>query len=175
MNIVNVVVTWMHLLAAVTLVGAMVYMLFVVMPSLAAIDPPPLRGKFMAATLARYTRIAWTAIAVLVLSGVISTLGKISSPVALLSTTYGVVLLAKIVVALVMIALAFVASFVLNPRMAAIASRPSPAAGGQSPAGGPPAVALEAARLQAQIMALAKTNLFLGMLVLLAVAVLHSI
>ncbi len=175
MDIVNVVVTWLHLLAAVTLVGAMVYMLFVVMPSLSAIDPPPLRGKFMAATLARYTPIAWTAIAVLVLSGIISTLGRISSPVALLGTTYGIVLLAKIVVALVMIVLAYIASFVLNPRMAAIASRPSPVAGGQSPTGGLPPAALEAARLQGQIMALAKTNLILGVLVLLAVAVLHSI
>ncbi len=175
MDIVNVVVTWMHLLAAVTLVGAMVYMLYVVMPSLSAIDPPPLRGKFMAATLARYTPIAWTAIAVLVLSGIISTLGRISSPVALLGTTYGTVLLAKIVIALVMIALAFIASFVLNPRMAAIASRPSPAVGGGSPAGPHPAAALGAARLQGQIVALAKTNLLLAVLVLLAVAVLHSI
>ncbi len=175
MDIVNVAVTWLHLLAAVTLVGAMVYMLFVVMPSLSAIDPPPLRGKFMAAALARYTPIAWSAIAVLVLSGVISTLGKVSSPVALLGTTCGIVLLAKIVVALVMIALAFIASFVLSPRMAAIASRPSPIAGGQSPVGGPPPAALKAARLQGQIMALAKTNLILGVLVLLAVAVLHSI
>ncbi len=175
MDIVHVVVTWLHLLAAVTLVGAMVYMLFVVMPSLSAIDPPPSRGKFMAATLARYTPIAWTAIAVLVLTGVISTLSRISSPVALLGTTYGIVLLAKIVVALVMIALAFIASFVLGPRMAALASRPSPAAGGGPAGDPPPAAVLEAARLQGQIMAIAKTNLVLGVLVLLAVAALHSI
>jgi copper resistance protein D len=168
MGLASAAVSWLHLLAAVIWLGGMAFSFLVVMPSLAAIDSPPLRGKLMGAVVKRFAPIAWTAVAILVLTGLAMTAWRVPSLAVLVSTSYGIKLLVKILIAVVMIAIGAEVAFVLTPKLEAM-SAPAPVAvpDRQPPTvGGPSAPPPKVARVQGQITTLGKMNLGLGMLML---------
>ncbi len=168
MGIANAAVSLLHLLAAVIWLGGMTFSFLVVIPSLAAIDPPPLRGKLMGAVVKRFASIAWTAVAVLVLTGLAMTVWRVPSPAALVSTSYGIKLLVKILIAAAMIAIGAAVAFVLTPKLEAMSAPASVAVPDRQPSrgGGPSAPPPQLARLQGQIATLGQVNLALGMLIL---------
>ncbi len=171
MGIANAAVSLLHLLAAVIWLGGMAFSFLVVIPSLTAIDPPPLRGKLMGAVVKRFAPIAWAAVAVLVLTGLAMTVWRVPSPGALISTGYGIKLLVKILIAVAMIAIGAATAFVLTPKLEAM-SAPAPVAvpDRQPPrGGGPSAPPPQLTRVQNQIATLGQVNLALGMLILVLV------
>ncbi|MHB8867514.1 MAG: CopD family protein [Thermoleophilia bacterium] len=101
---------WAHLVAMTTWLGAIIFVHVVQTPHIAGQGIP--RG---------YLQLAWPAIGTLGLSGVILSLGMIPSLSTVADTRWGLLLLAKIGVYLVMAGVATVATFVVSPRLRKLA------------------------------------------------------
>lgn len=101
-------------------------------------------------TLWRFIIFAWLSIVVLILTGISITTNSIAFE-DILSTTYGIVLLSKHLVTLIMILIVTWVSFVLSSKLAPFAPKPD------------------------TILILVKTNLSLGILVLLLTAILRGV
>ena len=86
------------------------------MPLLAAMAQP-MRVRFGAAVIVRFSAVAVVAVVVLVVTGIYRALAELPSFDALWTTDYGLALLAKLVVFAVMLALAAWNRLVLHPRV----------------------------------------------------------
>lgn len=141
MEIANIIVLWLHYLATVMWIGGMAFNLLVLRPSMVAIDQNQ-RPVLGARVLKCFIIFAWLSIAILILTGI--------SIEDFLNTGYGIVLLSKHAVTLMMVLIVAWISFVLSARLAPFAPKPE------------------------TILFLVKTNLSLGVLVLLLTAILKS-
>ena len=140
---------WMHYLATLMWIGGMAFNLLVLRPSMTVIDQNqrPILGTKV---LKRFIIFAWLSIVVLILTGISITTNRIAFE-EIFSTTYGIVLLSKHFVTLIMILIVTWVSFVLSAKLAPFAPKPD------------------------TILILVKTNLFLGILVSLLTAVLRGV
>ena len=148
------VVDFLHLLVTAVWIGGMLFMKLVLMPGLQVIEPAQ-RGRLMGAIAKRFTIVAWSSVAVLLVTGILKTPSGF-----LLSTEsgYGQLLLAKHLLFGAMIVVGLVITFRVAPQLRALA----PAAGS------PPPAALLAA--EKRLEALSAINTVLGLAVLLVVA-----
>lgn len=143
MEIINIIMIWLHYLATVMWIGGMAFNILVLRPSMIAIDQNQ-RAVLGNKVLRRFLIFAWLSIMVLVLTGI--SISRADT----LATTYGVVLLSKHAVTLMMVLIVAWVSFVLSTKLSPFAPKPEP------------------------ILLLVKTNLSLGVLVLLLTALLKS-
>lgn len=141
---------FLHLVAAVAWIGGMIYANLVLVPSLAAIEPPQ-RPKMMGAAAKRFILISWGSVVVLIVTGLIET-----PPGALLdlSTDFSTLLALKHAVVLLMIIIGIAITWVLSPRMTARAPQE-----GEKPSS-------EFLKVQNRLSVLALVNMMLGILVL---------
>ncbi len=158
------VLLFLHLIGITFWVGGLFINTLVLMPSMQVLSPPD-RGKLMGAYLKRFAPMSWGAIALVVISGVILT-SRFGFPAGV-STGYGGILLAKIVLTVVMILNGTYLGLVLGPKIAASsppAGAPKPAGPGEGdrPAGPPP----ELLRLQRRMNILMWVSVGLGVVVL---------
>ena len=155
MSMFDIILKFLHLLATVTWIGGMIYTNLVLMPSLAAIDPLQ-KGKLLNALIKRFTILAWGSIIVLLVTGFLDTP---SGMLFNISTFYGKVLALKHALVLIMVVIGVCITFVLGPKMKALAPKP-----GEKPPS-------ELLKLQKQLSMLGLINMVLGVLVLLCVAI----
>lgn len=149
MEIIIIFMLWLHYLASVMWIGGMAFNILVLRPSMVAIDQnqrPTLGTK----VLKRFIIFAWLSITVLILTGIPIAFSRVAFE-DILSTTYGIVLLSKHFVTLIMIFIVAWVSFVLSTKLAPFAPKPN------------------------TILILVKTNLSLGILVLLLTAILRGV
>ncbi len=149
MEITNIIVLWLHYLATVMWIGGMAFNILVLRPSMATIDQNQ-RPVLGTAVLKRFVIFAWLSIAVLIFTGIPIAFRHVAFE-DILSTTYGIVLLSKHFVTLIMILIVAWVSFVLSTKLAPFAPKPD------------------------TILILVKTNLSLGILVLLLTAILRGV
>ena len=95
LDIIMLVIRWAHALAAVVWIGGSLFMLLAGRPALRGADPEGLVGRALAV---EFRPIVATAIGVLIVSGVILTVDRLTSDAA--GMAYTIVLVAKIVLAL---------------------------------------------------------------------------
>lgn len=107
LGIILLIIRWAHALAAVVWIGGSLFMLLAARPALRASDSNGLVGRALAA---EFRPIVVTAIAVLIVSGVILTVDRLTSDAA--GIAYTVVLVAKILLAVY----AFVVAWLLPRR-----------------------------------------------------------
>jgi uncharacterized membrane protein len=113
-----VVSMWIHLLAAITWIGGLLFITMVLVPTLRM---PELRSSalvLLRVTGRKFQRIAYATLVTLVATGTTNVLLKAGSwdaVGALLPTTYGHLLTAKVGLVLVVIALALYHDFVVGP------------------------------------------------------------
>ncbi len=132
----------------------MFFMKLVLLPALAATDPAS-AGRAMAVVAKRFTIVAWTSVAVLLVTGLLKT------PEGTLFSTasdYGVILLVKHVLFALMIVVGAIITFGFAPKLRAFAPNP-----GKAPSS-------EFLRAQKGVEILSATNTVLGLLVLVCVA-----
>jgi len=141
---------FLHLVATVAWIGGMLFMKLVLMPGMEAIDPPQ-RGRLMGAVAKRFTIVAWTSTAVLLVTGVLKTPGEYLLDTG---TAFGTLLLIKHVAIALMIVVGMIITFAVAPRLRALAPAP----------GQPPSAALAA--VQGRLDALSAVNTVLGLVVL---------
>lgn len=99
-----VLIRWFHALAAAAWVGGMLFYLAVLTPALKQLDGNSQRAALAAAIAKLFQEFTQAAIAVLLLTGAVLTFDRLSQPHVL--RPYVVVLAAKIVLSLLMVALA---------------------------------------------------------------------
>jgi uncharacterized membrane protein len=115
---VSLLVRWLHVLAAVTWIGGMLFIALVLVPTARRLEDPALRARLVQSTGLRFRTVGWVAIGVLVVTGL---LNLWMHPVLLSSTRFhwklGLVVLALILSAF--------HDFVLGPRAGAPDADPS--------------------------------------------------
>ncbi len=149
MEIIIIFMLWLHYLATVIWIGGMAFNILVLRPSMIVLDQNqrPILGTKV---LKRFIIFAWLSIAVLILTGIPMAFSRVAIE-DIFSTTYGLVLLGKHLVTLIMILIVTWVSFVLSKKLAPFAPNPN------------------------TILILVKTNLSLGILVLLLTAILRRV
>lgn len=200
----DTIVLWIHILAAISWVGGMIFVAFILGPYVRRAFPPAERAPLMAAVGTRFSYLGWSAIFTLVSTGIYNAARFLGSWDALFGTTSGRVLLVKIGLVAVMIGLSIAHDFFLGPRQRDLGqhlrqtSAPSlertlmpatPAAAGISlvdgqenlgnPSASEPAPEQASAtralqRLRRWTVLIAQLNLVLGVLVILLAASLQS-
>lgn len=145
MAILNPVLYWLHVLAAVIWIGGMVFNILVVRPSMAVIDASQ-RIKLAVAMLKRFIRLVLASIGLLAITGILMALPKFS-----LTTAYGITLLFKITIVGVMISIVIFIRYSLLPKLEFLIVQSSP----------------DVSKTIGRIVALVKINLAFGVFVLL--------
>ncbi|MCS4541157.1 MAG: CopD family protein [Euryarchaeota archaeon] len=171
MNILGIAIDLLHLLATVIWIGGMAFNLLVLRPSLTVIEPSQ-RIKLVCAVVKRFIYFAWGSIATLVVTGIFMA-PRISFSYALLSTTYGFVLVIKHGLVLVMVIIVAVISFVLLPRLMTLP--PSVAGTNTSSRTSSHGLPPELVKTLGKIVQFVKLNLALGILVLLVSTILEKV
>lgn len=143
----------------------MAFNIFVLRPSLTALEPTK-RVKLVGLVLKRFIYFAWLSIAVLILTGIF--LDNRTSE-ALLSTNYGIALIIKHSIVVMMTGIVAVVSFVLFPKLKMFLGEFD--ANTYETTKIPP----ELATLLGKIVTLVKLNLTLGVFVLLVTAILKEL
>lgn len=154
----DTIVNFFHSLATVLWIGGMLFMKLVLLPAQAAIDPPQ-RGRLMGAAAARFTMVAWTSVVVLLVTGLLKTpAGRLMD----FDSRFGTALAIKHLLIAAMIVIGLVISLGVVPKLKSLAPAP-----GQAPSAG-------FVQAQGRLDLLSAINTVLGLLVLLAVAVMRS-
>src|SRR3990172_11946171 len=96
-------VNWLHLLGTVAWLGGVIFLRLFLGPALHMLRPAQ-RGRFMTALLQRYVHLAWWGIATLFFTGILTSWTHVPTPGTFTQTTYSLILTAKILLALGMVA-----------------------------------------------------------------------
>ncbi|SFT97096.1 copper transport protein [Geodermatophilus amargosae] len=143
-------------------VAAMVLWLGGLAALLAGLVRPGVEAGELAAALPRWSRVASGAVAALVVTGVVQSVREVGSPAALVSTTYGWVLLAKLALVLLLLAAAGVSRVWVQQHLGVTRARPGGrrrvtahafAAAAAGPSGAEEGPVVEAARARAAVQA----------------------
>jgi uncharacterized membrane protein len=69
---VSLLVRWLHVLAAITWIGGMLFIALVMVPTMRRLEDPALRTRLIQATGLRFRTVGWVAIGVLVVTGLLN-------------------------------------------------------------------------------------------------------
>ncbi|MDF2627781.1 MAG: copper resistance protein CopC [Symbiobacteriaceae bacterium] len=114
---VAVVLDWIHLLAAATWGGGLVYLLLVLVSGEQTLTGPTGRMVQLGALVRRFSAVAAASVLLLVGTGLYPTLLHVPSMKALLETLYGLTLRSKFMLVAVLIALGAVNLIIIGPRL----------------------------------------------------------
>lgn len=167
----DTIVLWIHILAAISWVGGMIFVAFILGPYVRRVVPPEERTSLMAAVGKRFSILGWSAIFTLICTGIYNAVRFIGSWDVLLSSTFGHILLVKIALVAVMIGLSITHDFFLGPRQRDLGRRLHDP---QLPALEPASAKQSLQRLRRWTVLIAQLNLVLGVLVILLAASLQS-
>ncbi|GEM_PF-158230 len=112
----DTLVLWIHILAAITWIGGMIFMVGIVGPYVRKTFPPEERAPLMAAIGQRFGLLSWGAIFTLIVTGIYNAVRFVRTWDVLLNTTFGHILLVKIALVAVMTGLSVTHDFFLGPR-----------------------------------------------------------
>ena len=146
--------TILHLLAVVTWIGGMIFVNLSLMPSIADM-PPEQRGAVMGRVTKRFSIISMICILVLLITGFLKVPeGMLFAP----ASHYGLVLLIKHILVLIIIILGLYISFGLSPKIRKLAPKP-----GEAPSP-------EFISAQKTLGTLAFTNMIIGILIIIVIS-----
>jgi copper transport protein len=112
-----VLVTAVHVSAMAVWLGGLTGLLGVVLR-------PPTPADDVSTALARFSRLAFGTVVALVVSGIVQTVREVATPTALVTTTYGWLLVAKVTLVLIALAAAGVSRVWVQQRLGVHRSRP---------------------------------------------------
>lgn len=156
MEVIAVIVNWLHLVAAFTWVGGLIFVNFVLSPVAETKKIPPEFVRIMG--MERFRYFAWSSIVLVASSGLFKMFYGRAGAEEPATPLFLAAFLTKLTLALLMIIITVVTSVVLRQRMV----NAKPAAGGPGP---------EMLKMSKRLVLFSRINLVLGMMVLLAVAV----
>ena len=137
-------ITWLHLAAAITLIGGLLFSQLVLTP-VARKAPSDLKaGEVLRLSGRRFRTIAWVSLIILILTGAYQMLNE--SGAARIETTWGVVLMLKLLLFVIAFGLLLIHDFIIDPY--ALPSKDA------SPASASPTVSARADTLQKAVIAM---------------------
>jgi uncharacterized membrane protein len=110
-------VLWLHILAAVTWIGGMIFLTLIVVPVEKKIQDSKLRYELVNKIGIRFKYLGWGSMLMLVITGTYSALQKVHSWSELINTGYGRTLLLKLVLVFLMFSLSILHDFYLGPKL----------------------------------------------------------
>lgn len=117
-----VVSMWLHLLAAIVWIGGLAFISMVLVPTLRAPGLRPQAVLLLRTAGKKFQRVAYASLVTLVVTGKLNLLlkagGSLSAVMALLPTTYGHLLIAKVLLVVLIIALSLYHDFAVGPAAA---------------------------------------------------------
>ncbi len=158
MGLIIIINRWLHLIAAFTWLGGLIFMNLVLTPAVVPKGIPPQFVRLMG--IKRFRAFAWGSIVVLVITGTTTTVAKLSSLSDFWSTNYGIILGIKILLVALMIAITSMNSLVIGPKLMSEAPKP------------PNKPSVDAIKLQRRLVINSYIVLGLGLAVLLMVSIL---
>jgi len=150
------IINFFHLFATVVWIGGMFYMDLILMPSIAKIDPGE-RGKLMGMIAKKFTITAWSAIFILIITGILKTPSDMYFDT---SDEYSICLFIKHLLIIGTIIVGLVITFIYVPGLKVNTPRP-----GEKPSA-------EFTSYSKKIERFSKTNLVLGILILICASLL---
>jgi copper resistance protein D len=133
LNITPFLVLLIHVLAAIIWLGGMFFISLVLVPSVRKLEPPIKRTEILSATAKRFSLVSWTAILLLLITGVINSVNRgitidLISSGKVFSSHFGMILTFKVFLVLIMILISAVHDFILGPKLIKLSEpdRPSP-------------------------------------------------
>ncbi len=137
-------ITWLHLAAAVTLIGGLLFSQLVLTP-VARKAPSDLKaGAVLRLSGRRFRTIAWVSLIILILTGAYQMLNE--SGAARIETTWGVVLMLKLLLFAIAFGLLLIHDFIIDPY--------APSSQDASPSASSPTVSARADTLQKAVIAI---------------------
>lgn len=112
-------VRFVHLLAAVTWIGGMIFIAFVLEPTLRKFALEQ-RMQLYDAVGRRFLYVGWGSLAVLIATGILNAVNRIPSWKFLFDSAYGNILLLKLSLVLAMLLISTYHSFILGPAVVSI-------------------------------------------------------
>ncbi|MBI4213384.1 MAG: CopD family protein [Chloroflexi bacterium] len=173
----SLVIVTLHILAAITWVGGMIFLAMVTVPALRGLEPP-LRAAVLRAVGRRFRVVGWGALTVLVITGLLNAARYGYGPYELvtgqwLESDFGRLLALKLALVAAMAGLTL-AHDLVGQRANALATRAparGPALGGHPQESGPDAIRDDASTpeaLRARSSWLAAVNLFVALMAVVA-------
>lgn len=106
-------ITWIHLIAATTLMGGLIFTQFVLNPSVQQETPDPKAKEIIRLAGRRFRTIAWVCLITLILTGAYQMLNEGGS--ARIETVWGVVLMLKLFLFVIAFGLILIHDFIIDP------------------------------------------------------------
>lgn len=161
---------FLHLLATVVWIGGIVMILFVILPSAkSALESAPMVSRLMKEITKRFTPMANISILVLIATGIfIAQYEKNFTGVLDFNNPWNLIMLLKHFLVALMIIVHFYRGLILNPKIGRLSSQMNQFQVNSS-------ISSQVARLQKFSLALVKTNLVLGTIVLLLTGISSSL
>jgi len=118
----NIVVLWIHILAAIVWLGGMFFISLVMVPVVRKLEPPEKRIEVLSSTARRFRIVSWIAILVLLVTGVLNSINRGVTLQMILTGTiflsyFGKILTVKVVLVLSMLVLSAIHDFLLGPKL----------------------------------------------------------
>ena len=135
-------ITWIHLAAAITLIGGLMFSQFVLTPVARKTPSDSKAREVVRLSGRRFRTIAWVSLIILILTGAYQMLNE--SGAARIETTWGVVLMLKLLLFVIAFGLLLVHDFIIDPY--------APSSQDTSPASPSPAVSARADVLQKAVI-----------------------
>ena len=111
-----ILLDWLHLLAAGFWLGGLFHLVLTMPKAVSSLDAIR-RAEFQGFAISRFTGLAVPAVIVITLTGIYNSWIHLDEPADLWTTSYGMVLLLKTVLFLMMLAVGGLNSFILRPRL----------------------------------------------------------
>lgn len=137
-------ITWIHLAAAITLIGGLMFSQFVLTPVARKTPADSKAREIVRLSGRRFRTIAWVSLIILILTGAYQMLNE--SGAARIETAWGVVLMLKLFLFAIAFGLLLIHDFIIDPY--ALLSKDA------SPASASPAVSARADTLQKAVIAM---------------------
>ncbi len=106
-------VMWIHLIAVVTWIGGLLFVPLVLKPALRGLTPESQQAQVLSRVGLRFRTIAWVSLITLILTGAFNMLYEGGS--ARLESTWGAVLMLKLLLVAIAVGLTLVHDFILEP------------------------------------------------------------
>ena len=108
---------WLHILAATIWVGPQVFLFVAAVPAIRTVEDLQVRTRIMRVLTTRFGWLAWGAMLVLVITGIVNLYEHALSVEELFELNFGIIFQVKMTLVILTVALTALHSFVIGPRL----------------------------------------------------------
>jgi len=165
MEVLHIISGSLHILAAVTWIGSMIYSEFAVKPALNNLGDMKAHGVNGIA-MKKFSNLTWGSLVILILTGSYAIYDKKDKLTPLFQEPSGIVLFVKLILVAVMIVILFLQVFVYGPKMNSLISPSTPQNQENQ---------MEMTKISNTAKVLSKTHLYVGIIIVILAVILSGL